>query len=817
MYEFMPATERIQHMRELIRDRICRFDSERALIVTEAYKATENVVPIIRRPMAALEIAKNMTVRVEDFELIVGNRGKTFFAVPQYPEWGAISDWVCDAIQSGEWDLREDGLYHNPPDEVIRMCCSPEDAEAMASVKAYWEDRKVGSVADAWKPDCYDEMARIGVSTYAPEGLSIAMCHAGHLVAGYDTIINKGYGAIRAEAQTFLDDHYANLMGDDVNKYLFYKAVTISCDAATTLVKRYADECRRKAQEAADGNRRDELLAMADGLDWISVNPARNFWEACQAAMLYQVFLMADTSYPGQAFGRFDQYTWPYLKRDLESGALSLDQAQEIVDAFFLKANCFYTPGPAALVDMTGIGNTYQHTTIGGVIPATGEDATNPVTYMVLESVGRLGLHDPTISLRFHNGTPDRLWECAIETSRLVGGLPLYQNDEVIIPALQEHLGFTLEDARDYGLIGCQEIVGCGNDFPAPNGVFPPHCGLQWGTVLDMAINDGVNPAIGEGASLHTGHLYDMKSFDEVKQAFVDMARYLLKMFVSIGNYAEAIAPYYGPHPGLSMSMDGCMEKGLDATMGGCKYNSYGGTATGLATVADSLTTIRYACFEEGLCTTRELYDAVMANWEGYEDLRQRLIAQVPHYGNNDPYADEMLEWVVSVYYDICDECYSTRSKRYKAGMYGASDHIAQGKRTWATPEGRRFGDPIADAMSPVQSFDKLGPTSVLMSTCCFDHSKALDGMAVNIRIHPSALSRQDGMEKLRDMTKAYFDNGGLEVQYNVVSTETLRAAQADPEAYRNLVVRIAGYSAYFVELGKDLQEDIIARTENMI
>ena len=267
----------------------------------------------------------------------------------------------------------------------------------------------------------------------------------------------------------------------------------------------------------------------------------------------------------------------------------------------------------------------------------------------------------------------------------------------------------------------------------------------------------------------------------------------------------------------LSISIDGCMESGKDCTWGGAKYNSYGGTATGLATVADSLTAIKYMVFDKKLCTARELYDAVMANWEGYEPLRQRIINEAPHFGNADPYADEQMNWVINTYYDTCKECYSTRTRIFKAGLYGAADHVGQGYTTWATPDGRKAGTPIADAASPVQSRDTNGPTAVFLSSLCYDHSKFMDGVCLNIRLHPTALSRDDGIVKLRDMVKAYMNNGGAEAQFNVVSTEVLHKAQENPDEYRNLVVRIAGYSAYFVELTRDCQNDLISRHENMI
>ncbi|NMA37004.1 MAG: hypothetical protein GX942_01725 [Papillibacter sp.] len=816
MYKFRPATDRIKYMRELIRDRVIRNDAERMMIITDAYKKNENVVPIIKRPLALLELCKRMSIIVEDFEVIVGNKGPHYFSSVQYPEWG-VSDWVVEPIKRGEWTLGEDGLYHNPDNEEIRLTISPEDYEYISENLEYWKTRKVGSVADAWQPEYFQELKRLNVSSYAEGGMSLILLPAGHLVAGYEKIINTGYAAIRKQAQDWIDSHYGNLMGEDIDKYMFYKSAVITCDAATTLIRRYAARCAEKALTEVNPKRKKELEMMADGLEWLSENPARTFWEAVQGVMMYQVLIQIESLLPSPALGRFDQYTWPFLKRDLEEGRITLDEAQEIVDAFFLKANCFYGGGPSKLTNTTGIGNTYQHTTIGGVDPDTGEDACNPVTYMVLETVGRLKLHDPTISLRFNKNSPDSIWELALETSKLVGGLPLYQNDEVIIPALMDQLGFSLRDARDYGIIGCQEIVGCGNDYPAPNGMHPPHASVWWGSIFNMAINNGINPFNGEQASLKTGYLYEMTSIDQVKQAVEAMGRHIMRMFVSTNNYAEYLSQYYAPQAILSISIDGCMEKGKDVVAGGAKYNSYGGTATGLATLADSLSTIKYMCFDKKLISTRELYDAWINNWEGYEVLRQRILSEVPHYGNADPYVDEELKWCVDLYYRICQEFHSKRSKVYKCGLYGASDHIAQGYITFATPDGRRTGEPLADAMSPAQGRDKNGPTAVFESTTVFDHHHYLGGIALNLRLHPSVLSNESGIAKVRDMTKNYFENGGLEVQYNVVDTETLRAAQKDPSSYRDLVVRIAGYSAYFVELGVDLQNDIISRNENYV
>ena len=813
MYEFRTVTPRIQAQRERIRDRVLIFEAQRGLIFTEASKRYGATVPIIKRALIFKEICEKLDLYVGDDEIIIGSKGGYEFTCPTYSEW-MPDDWITNGIADGRWTLEQDGYYHSPQDEELKQVISPKDYQTLLDIEPYWEEHRVGATAEAWKPEFYEELSRLVASTYREGGMFLAGLSPGHLIPGFKRIISKGFKAIRDEAQSHLDELRGNTMGEDVNRYLFYQSLVITCDASILLVDRYAKAVREKAESCNEPARKAELFKMADVLDTIKEKPAGNFHEAIQLYMMYQVILHNGSRIPCLALGRIDWILWPYLKKDLEAGVLTEIEAQEMVDSFFLKANCFYEAGPPPIVSYAGLGNTYQHTTIGGVDPETGKDSTNPLTYMVLETVGRLRLHDPTISLRFNRNSPDELWDCAIATSKLVGGLPLYQNDEVIIPGLVKNLGFELKDARDYGFIGCQEIVGSGNDYPAPNGVFPAHCSVWWGIVFDMAINNGINPQNGEQASLHTGYLSEMKSMDEVRKAVEDMGRYLLKMYVSINNYSEEVTKYHCAEPILSMSIDGCMEKGKDVVFGGAKYNSYGGAAVGLATLADSLATIKYMVFDKKLISGKELMDAVLANWEGHEPLRQQILAEVPHFGNDDPYVDDEYKFVADLYTDICSECYSERSNVYKAGLYGAADHVSQGYFTWATPDGRKNAEPIADAASPAQGRDKNGPTAVFRSALCFDHTGLQGGMALNMRMHPSVLSNDEGVGKLRDMTKVYFENGGLEVQYNIIDTETLRKAQTHPDEYRDLVVRIAGYSAYFIELDRDLQNDIISRNE---
>ena len=814
MYTFKPTTPRIRQMRQLVRDRVIRKDASLLPAFTEADKKYHSYMPIIKKGLVTLDVVKQMTVEIEDFELIVGSLGKYFCGSTIDPRY-APAEIFLHYIENEGWELKEDGLYHTPDGDEIPMCISKEDVELIKQYGPYWHGTSLCQVIETSAPEGYEDYRDLNISNYGE--MPILMMPAGHLVAGYEQIINRGYAAIQKVADDWLEAHFGNMMGEDANKYPFYRAASLMCQAAGELCLRYAEACGRKRARTTDEARIKELEMMEDSLRWISRNPARTFYEAAQLTMMYQNFLHLFESYPVPALGRFDKYTWPFLKRDLENGTITEQYAQEIVDAFFLKANCFYHGGRGRLAQTTGVGNTYQHTTIGGVDPKTGEDATNPVTYMVMETMGRLLLHDPTISLRINKNSPDRLWDCALETSKLVGGLPLFQNDEVIIPGLMQELGWDIEDARDYGVIGCQEIVGCGNDYPAGNGMPAAMQGIHYGVALATALNDGKNPYNNVQCPVHTGYLYEMSSIEEVREAFRRICEYSVNWLITLNNYTEQFLPYFWPEPGLSISVDGCMESGKDIVAGGAKHNSFGGTATGLATVADSFSTIKYMCFDKKLCTTRELYDAVMANWEGYETLRQQILAEVPHFGNADPYADMEMKWVVDMYVDQCHSVYSARTKHYKAGLYGAADHVAQGYHTWATPDGRKTGQPIADAASPAQGRDKNGPTAVFQSSLVYDHKKMMDGIALNLRMHPSVLSNQEGMDKLKLLSRTYFEQGGLEVQYNVVDSETLKKAQADPNSYRDLVVRIAGYSAYFIELSHDMQNDIISRNENML
>ena len=816
MYTFKPKTDRIERMRAAVRDRIMIADADMSYIKFDAQQKYKNFPPMLQKPSEALYVIQNMPINMHPEDYFVGDMGSK--------SWGAASGamWAFMPIET-TWPMGEDGLYHAPDEDPLyshqKLAISPEELARFRELNKKRAAMSSGVRAEEWLPNGAREFFALQASDYGKIGGFPVMLPPGHLTPGFQTILKRGYADIRKQAQDWLDAHEGNVQGNDMGKFIFYTAATIACDGAITLTKRYADLCREEAAKAPTAERKAELEQMAVSLDYIAYYPARTFREALQQVMLYNVFLRIDNGPGVTSIGRFDQYSWPYLKKDLADGTITEDEAQELVDAFFLKINTFHGGGFGKTAQTAGIGHQGQHTTIGGVIPETGEDASNPVSFMVLEAMARLELHEPTISLRVNKNTPKALWDCAMATSMKVGGLPLLQNDEVIIPSLMRELGFELEDARNFAIIGCQEITGSGNDYPAPNGSAMGHSGIYWAIVLLMAINNGVNPMNGAQVPerLRSGYLYDMKSMDEVKAAFEKIATWMLTWSATLNNYTEHEYPRLFPYPNLSISTVGCMEQGKDVSEGGAKYNSYGGTATGLATTADSLTALKYMVFDKKIVSGKEFLDAILANWEGYEPLRQRVLNEVPHFGNGDPYADEEMKYVIDLYYSISRNFSNERCKVYKCGTFGASDHVVQGEITWATPDGRKTGTPIADAASPAQGRDVNGPTSVFTSSTTFEHGHFMDGMALNLKIHPTSLKSSDGITKLEDATKAYFEDGGMEVQYNVVDAVTLRKAQKNPDEYHNLVVRIAGFSAYFVDMTPAMQEDIISRAEHTI
>ncbi len=804
MVEWKEITPRVAKMRERYRNTMPRLCTARFRLITDFYQNNMQLTGILKRAKNLRNLFEHLPVLVNEDEIIVGEQGTSYRASALYPETNF--QWLVDELEHGDPAARESDPY----------IVSPEDKEYILSKKEFWLQNNMSAIFDAYIPRGYRKVAGNGVLMYVLN--QNANTPVGHFCTNYDRACTMGFLAVQREAEDKMAKlERTGIMGDNNKKYNFYRAVSIVCGGIIIWTKRYAKECQRLAELETRPERKGELLEMAECLNWIMENPCRNLHDAMQCIYLYHLAMCLDGQQHGISFGRLDQYLGKYYEADLKAGRITPEKAQEMLDLFYLKVA---EPNKMIRYDPATIANPGYTSgflmTLGGV-DQQGRDATNAITYMMLQSAARLLLHTPPQALRIHKGTPEDLWELAIETTKRAGGVPTFESDDVIIPALMKR-GLPLESARNYCLIGCVEPAGCGDNWAQPGGSGCESYVNLTGCLL-QAINDGTNPMPGhdgkikEHTGLRTGFLYEMKSMDEVEDAVKKQIEYFIRWHVACECIWESIAEFLMPLPLVSAMFDGCMESGKDVMSGGAKYNSTGNSAIGLGNVADSLNIIRYLCFDKKICTTRELYDAVMANWEGYDELHQIVENEVPHYGNGDPAADQYVRVVAETYSNAVNSAYGPRG-RWSAGMYPVTMNTVLGHSTWATMDGRKAGTPLADGISPVQGMDKSGPIASINSVLNFDQTEFGNGTLMNMKFHPTALSGADGVKKLKAVMQTYFDRGGMELQLNIVDAATLRKAQQHPEEYKDLVVRVAGFSAYFVEVFKDCQEDLIRRTE---
>ena len=802
MYTLSPITPRVSKIREKYRTTRPKVCIARYKIVTEFYLENPQLQGILKRAKNFKNLCEKLPVLINEDEVIVGWQGTTYRSCALYPE---ISfGWFLDELKAGSIPKRDTDPYD----------IDEKDAEYVLRTGEFWRKECLSAKIDEYIPDGYKKAVGNGVTTFGIKG--VCQSPVGHFVGNFDKVINKGFGAIRDEAGAKMDELEGVMLGDSVYKYNFYRAVKLVSEGIITLSKRYGKECERLAAEETDKTRKKELEHMADSLNRIMENPCRTFHDALQCMYLYQMCLCLDAQQHGITFGRVDQYLGKFYDADIEAGRLTHDQAQELLDLFYLKVAEMNKIWPA-MATLSAPGYTSgQLMTLGGVTK-DGKDATNTVTYMMLQSAGRLVLHDPPQSLRIHRGTPDALWEAAIETTQIAGGVPTFESDDIIIPALMAR-GLPLESARNYCLIGCVEPQGCGDEWASPGGSGTESFFNLLNAFL-LAINNGVNPMPWPGGEpgaqtgVATGYLYEMNTFDEVLDAVKKQIEYFARWHVSLVNTFEYVASEHMPLPVVSATIDGCMEKGRDVMKGGAKYNSTGNAGIAIGNITDSLAVVKYMVYDKKIISARELYDAIMTNWEGREDLRQQILNEAPHYGNGDENVDRFATWVSDTYANVINSCTGPRG-RWSAGLYPVTAHVLFGMMTGASPDGRMKGEPLCDGISPVQQLDKNGPTATIRSVSVIDQEKFGNGTLLNMRFHPTALRNEAGKEKLKALIKTYFGLGGMEMQFNIVSADVLRKAQEKPEDYRDLVVRIAGFSAYFVEMYKASQDDIIKRTE---
>jgi formate C-acetyltransferase len=809
-YQLKPITSRVEKMRAKYRETQPEICTARYRLITDFYMKHPDMTGITKRARCLHHICENIPVRIDEDEVIVGAQSAKYRAAALYPENSV--DWLKREV--GDGSIRTRSL-----DPYILY---DDDAEYIMDTVDFWMKECMSAKMDANIIDEYLPVAGNGVTMYSAHGNCPSP--VGHFATGYNKAIRVGFKAIKEDADAKRKEYFDLAMPDNtIEKYNFYRAVSLVSDAAIILTKRYAALAKELAEKETAEIRKKELEMMAEGLSWTLENPARSFYEALQCLYMYHTVLCLDANMHGISFGRVDRYLGDFYKADVASGAITPEYGQELLDLFYLKIAELNKPWSVEATQSNPGYTNGNLMTLGGV-NRDGSDAANEVTFMMLQTMGRLVLHDPPQALRIHKGTSKELWEAAIATTQICGGVPTFESDDAIIPALMDR-GVSIEDARDFCLIGCVEPSVGGMEWPACGGSGSESY-MNLANTLLLAINDGYTPVpmldafvpapegtanLRVGAS--TGYLYEMTSFEQVKDAFVTQTELMVKYHIMNTNSFEYVAREVLPLPIVSATMEGCMESGRDVMWGGAKYNSTGTSGVGLGNAAESLNMIKHCIFDKNICTAREMYDAIMSNWKGYEKLHNHIVHEAPHYGNGLPACDEHAAFVAKVFSEAVNKHRGPRG-RYSAGLYPVTTNVMFGYITKATPDGRYAGQPLADGIAPVQAYDKNGPTSVVKSVSAVGGSTLPNGTLMNLKFHPTALRGEDGTEKLSRLIRTYFGLGGMELQINVVSADTLRAAQERPKEYKDLVVRVAGFSAYFVELHPDGQADLIRRTE---
>lgn len=799
---FGKSGSRVQDLRNRILDTRSTICLDRARIITEVYRQNEDKPVIIKRALALKAILEQMPIFIDPGELIVGNQATAHRAAPIFPEYAV--DWIIEEID--QFDQR-------PGD---RFYIEEEKKPELLQICQYWKGRTLKDKALALMTP--ESRFLYDVGMIKAEGNITS--GDGHIAVQFAEVLQDGIAGVRARAQNRLDRLDISDF-QDFKKQFFLQAVILVCDAVVTFAHRFADLAAEMAEAEPSAVRQEELLRIAWNCRRVPENPAANLPEAIQSTWFIQLVLQIESNGHSTSFGRLDQYLAPFYTRDLAAGRITEEAAVELLECLWLKAYTVNKIRSYSHTRFSAGGPLYQNVTIGGQTP-DGQDATNALSVLVLRSVGRVRLTQPNLTVRYHRGTPDEFLQQAIAVVKLGFGMPAFNNDEVIIPSFLR-LGIAPEDARNYSAIGCVEVAVPGKWGYRCTGM----SFLNFGKVLMTALNDGIEPLSGQRIHPGVGKTFlEMESFAEVFAAWAKTVRYFTRQSVIMDTCADYALEMETPDVLCSALTADCIERGLSIKEGGAVYDYISGLQVGIANLGNSLAAIRKLVFEESVLSKETLWNALESNFAGLEGerIRQILINKAPKYGND---LDEVDDLLVAAYQEYIDEISHYRNTRYGRGPIGGgyypgtssiTANVAQGSSVGATPDGRKAREPLSEGCSPSHGTDITGPTAVYKSLSKLPNDRITGGVLLNQKISPASLDRPEGVEKLMALLRTFFnDLHGFHVQYNVVSRDTLLAAQKDPLKYRDLIVRVAGYSAFFNVLAPDTQNDIIARTEQVL
>jgi formate C-acetyltransferase len=742
----------------------------------------------VKRALAFKYLLENKELCINDGELIVGEKGREPKATPTYPELCTHSLKDLETLNSRKripFKVSEDTR------EVYRDVIIP-----------FWKGRSIRekifeSVSEEWKT-AYEA----GIFTEFQEQRA-----PGHTVLG-DKIYKKGFLDLKQDIQQAIAslDFYSDAEAFDKREEL--KAMDVAADALMAYAERCSEALKELAEKEKNSDRKDELSRMAEICHWVPAHAPRTFWEALQYYWFVHIGVTTElNTWDSFNPGRLDQHLYPFYERELKDGTLTKEAAKELLQAFWVKFNNQPAPPKVGVTaEESATYTDFSLINIGGVME-DGSDAANELSYLILDVVDEMRLVQPSCMVQVSKKTPDRLLKRALNIIRTGFGQPSLFNTEAIIQELLRQ-GKSLQDARNGGSSGCVETGAFGKECYILTGYF------NLVKVLEIALNNGVDPRTGKRIGLQTGDPTTFSSFEALFSAFGKQLNYFIDIKIKGNNIIERIYSNYMPSPFLSLLIDDCIANGKDYNCGGARYNSSYIQGVGLGSITDSMTSIKYNVYDNQYVSMEDLLRALGRNFEGFESLRERFVYETPKYGNDDDYADRIMQTVFESYFKAVDGRPNTKGGCHRINLLPTTVHVYFGSLTGAMPDGRKSSEPLSEGVSPVQGVDTNGPTAVIKSVSKIDHLRT-GGTLLNQKFSPHLLSTEQGMDNLLHLVRTHFRLDSHHIQFNVIDAETLREAQKNPEKFRDLIVRVAGYSDYFVDLTPELQNEIIKRTEH--
>ena len=798
---FGTLTKRMKEFREEVLDEKPYIDAERAILATEAYKENLNQPRVMVRAKMLEKILDHMSIYIEDKSLLAGNQATKNRNAPIFPEY--TMEFVINELD--QFEKRDGDVFY----------ITEKTKEQLREIEPFWQNNNLRTRGEALLPEEVRVFMETGV--FGMEG----KLNAGdaHLAVNYERILKdglKGYEKRVKECKANLD----LTDPDSIDKYCFYNAVLIVLDAVCAFANRYSVLAKKLAEKELNQERKLELLEMSRICAKVPYEPAETFQEAVQSVWFIQLILQIESNGHSLSYGRFDQYMYPYFDRDIKNGNITEAEALELLTCLWIKTLTINKVRSQAHTLSSAGSPMYQNVTIAGQTTDK-KDAVNDLSFLVLKSVAQTRLTQPNLTVRYHKNINKQFFDECVEVMRLGFGMPALNNDEIIIPSFMDW-GVKEEDAYNYSAIGCVETAVPGKWGYRCTGMSY----INFPRMLLCTMNNGVDLTSNKRFTKGYGYFTEMESYEELLKAWDKTVREITRYSVIVENAIDKASERDVPDVLCSALTDDCIARGKTIKEGGAVYDFISGLQVGIANMADCLAAIKKLVYEEKKITRQELWDAILDDFSSPENkkIQEMLIREAPKYGNDDDYVDQL---IVEAYDSYIDEIEKYPNTRYKRGPIGGiryagtssiSANVGQGMSTMATPDGRNAFEPLAEGCSPAHNSDKNGPTAVFKSVSKLRTNKITGGVLLNQKMTPQMLSTEENRQKLELLIQTFFNRlHGYHVQYNIVSKETLIDAQKHPEKHKDLIVRVAGYSAFFNVLSKKTQDDIIGRTEQSL